>query len=132
MAWSAITDETDIEEATNGAGRCLGDVAPATSGGPPTTATAIVLNPRESCHIHITRTTTSPAEPWGIEVYGSLNGTNWGDIPLRAWRYEAADVECDFVVTGPHYITFKFLNVDASPNEKVKVNASWQTDGVAL
>jgi len=126
MAWSSTTSETDIEEATNGSGRWLGDTA--TSVG----ATAIALNPRESLHIHITRTDTPYSDPWGIEAYGSLDGSNWGDIPLRAWRYESSDLEADLVVTGPHYVTFRFINVDASASEKVKVNVDWQTDGVNL
>jgi hypothetical protein len=92
----------------------------------------ILLKPRETIQFDIERTDSSPTEPWGFEVYASIDGTTWGSRPIAAGRWEVGDLFGNIVVTGPKYVTGRILNADPTPVDVVEGDVTYSTDQVSL
>ncbi len=118
MTWTADSSPETLTESGAGAGAYM--------------ASGVSLGARETIHFHFERTDATPADAWAVEIYASLDGSSWGEVPVASRRWEYGDVEGDVVITGPKYVRARILNADATPVDVVSVDVTYSLDGVSL
>ncbi len=117
MAWADVVGPETLTESAAGDGAYM--------------AAGVAMNPRETIHFHFERK-DSPTEPWGTEVYASLDDVDYGDQPIATRRWTAGDTHADLVVTGPLYVKARVVNVDSTPVDVVSVDVTYSRDQVSL
>jgi len=120
MPWGTIIGPEELDEA-DGGGAGNGDWM----------AAGVLLLPRETIQFYFERTDT-PTEPWGAEIFASLDDSDYGGNPIASHRWEATQIKGALVITGPQYVKVRILNVDATPTDVVVVEVSYAKDQVNL